>query len=212
MEERRLSPRLRHALIADIVMTDAVDDYDPDDLYAPSTLWEATLELARQLRVRVVAREAAAGDVEATLRFLLPQLDDLVRNWPPQLNEGRTCQDLARETTKNMPAVELFATLMAGPPEWHREQVGPCKVDRLAANLRPLLTRRLAAELNRMLDEWVKWDVREAEQRLHEVRGRWREEQAKSPTADSRERQPFRRERGRALRERFDQYQPPGRT
>lgn len=206
VEEQRLSSVLRMGLVADLAMDSAVDE--DDDLRLPelpSTRWEAAGHLGRQLGVRVVDEEAEAGDVESTLEFLVRLLDDVVIPWPPQLDDGRTCRELAHQATKNLSSVEVFATLMAGPPQWRNEQIQACKVKKLAAHLKPLLAKGLAAGLNRILGEWVAWDVPRLRDR-HRARVEAQRIEKSAPRA------PYQRPEGRERADRLWRYEPPGRA
>lgn len=103
------------------------------------------------------------GGVHDTLMVLIPELDRLLRDWP--LNtESRTCRMLARAATRSLNDVDVYATLLAGPPAWRRSPVGAdCKVERLVVHLRDTLERALAADLSQMLQKWSDWDVRHFE-------------------------------------------------
>jgi hypothetical protein len=88
-----------------------------------------------------------------------------------------------------------------------------CKIEKLGAHMLPLLERSLAAELTRMLGQWVKWDIRElAKRRKEAVKARERAEA--EADADARpSRASYERPTGRDRWDRTQpQYRPPGRT
>jgi hypothetical protein len=102
--DSKISRRLKDALIADLVM-----DLDRDD----ATYWldeqlkeehEWTYHLGRQLEIHDVGDVAGTHD---TLMVLVRELDELIRDWPPRYDDGRTCRELAHEATKHLSPVEL---------------------------------------------------------------------------------------------------------
>lgn len=158
-EPIRISSRLKNALIADRVA-------EADPVLADRLLLNGvsnderdwTEHLGRQLGMPTTYVPYAG--VHDTLLVLLPELDRLLSEWP--LNpDSKVCTTLARVATKSLHDVEVYATLLAGPPAWRHPPVGAdCRIERLGAHLRETLARVLAAELSRMLQRWSDWDVR----------------------------------------------------
>lgn len=166
-ERIRISGRLKNALIADLVVE--ADTVGADRLLlggVSNDEHDWTSHLGRQLGMPTTY--VPHGGVHDTLMVLIPELDILLQNWP--LNtDSRTCTTLARAATKSLNDVEVYATLLAGPPSWRRSPVGAdCKVEKLAAHLSETLERALASGLSQMLQKWSEWDVRG-------LRGRWQD-------------------------------------
>lgn len=152
-EPLRISGRLRDALVADLVLEDLSSDY-----WVTTRLheeWEWTEHLGRQLGLNM----AGPGGLHETLLLMIPEIDDRLRgSWPPQ-QDIAWCRALAHEATKNLTPTEVYATFLSGPAQWKREKVNDCTVGKLHAHLQPRLEVCLAGELNRVLGDWVKWDV-----------------------------------------------------
>ena len=56
--------------------------------------------------------------------------------------------------------MELYGTLLAGPPSWRNAKLPvDCKIDGLANRMQIMLERLLAAELSRVLAKWIEWDI-----------------------------------------------------
>lgn len=152
----QISRRLKDALISDIVL----DDLSPeaDELLARRLRsWELSGHLARHLGLGYDWRGTAG--LEATMVFMLSELDDLLRTWPPIADIER-CRSIAHAATAGLTTLEVVTTLLLGPKEWQRAKVGAGTVGALGAQLRPVLEERLAAEMLRMLERWTKDDVR----------------------------------------------------
>lgn len=204
-ETQGISPRLKQALVADLVM---------DDLTQASDHWlveplreedDWTEHLARQLGIRDTSGSA---DMHSTLLLIVRELDELIRTWPPP-RDGAAWKDLAHDATKHLTPIEVYATLLAGPASW-RSQTVPvgCKVDRLHLHLQPALEKVLTAELSRMVGDWVKWDIRKLRERRDAAR-------AEQVTQDAREvtpRVPPRRRPDYDPNRPTQSFQPPGRT
>jgi hypothetical protein len=188
------------------------DPGDDDEWERASDYWLAqplqderdwTRNLGRQLGLR---DDEIAG-VHDTLLLVVRELDNLIRVWPPPLEDGNACQQLAHEATKNLQPVELYATLMAGPPRWREARVQGCKIGKLAGQLQPALEKALAAGLNQVLGRWVKWDIRELRKRRDAAIRAVQEASVSAP------RVPYQRPEGRERWERLKPaYRPPGRT
>ncbi len=104
--------------------------------------------------------------IHDTLVLVLQDVDHLLREgWPPRHDLG-VCKEIAHEATKHLSPTELVATLLSGPVSWRRSKVeGGCRVDRLAAQMQPLLEKALATDLHRVLAKWVEWDIRQLRDR-----------------------------------------------
>lgn len=197
-EPIRLSNRLRDALISDRVMTDF--SIDADELltrrFAP---WDWTKHLARQLRLDVDADWRGTAGIVATLEFLLIELDDVIRTWPPGANLER-CRAIAHAATSGLTTLEVVTTLLLGPPEWQRAKVAACSVGDLGVRLHPVLEDRLASELHRLLVTWTELDVRKL-----------RERRAEAIAAAEKRREQAEREARDAEREKFKKRERPRR-
>jgi hypothetical protein len=209
--EARISPRLRDALVADLVM----EDLDPD---GDGAYWltvalkheeEWTEHLARQLGF---SRTDGPSDLHQTLLLIVRELDDMLRHWPPPHEDSSTCRKLAHDATKSLTPLELYATFLAGPTHWRAKKVDACKIDKLPAQLQPILERALAAELSRVLGQWVKWDTRKLKERRREAIKAAEAARAEAEREVARK-EPYRRQ---ADKDRWDRtkplYRPPGRT
>src|SRR5574341_628263 len=104
----RLSPRLRNALIADLL--ENADPADGDRLLLESR-WDertATDHLGRQLGFRTPCNT----DLHDTLVVILPEIDRMLREWPLP-RDGKACGELAAVATKSLRPVETYAALLA---------------------------------------------------------------------------------------------------
>jgi hypothetical protein len=203
----RPSTRLRAALVADLVMND-VDERG--DVWLSEPLREEhewTEHFGRQLGITWMYGD---GGVHDTLMLILPEVDRLIRTWPPT-RDLKVCRELAHEATKHLSAVELVGTLLAGPSSWRQAKVeSGCRVDRLRNHLQPMLEKLLAAELHRVLDQWERWDIRELKSRRREALETAR---TRNEAEAAQPRTPYRRPTGRDRLDRLEPpYQPPGRT
>jgi hypothetical protein len=202
-EDLRISGRLRNALVADLVIADVDADHwltvnlrDPRDL---------THHLGRQLGLETYS----AGGIHETLMVVLPELDRLLQVWPLR-PDVKWCRQLAHDATKNIPSLDLYATFLAGPPSWRRERLQDCSVGKLHIHLQSKLEACLGSELNRMLTDWVKWDVRNLADRRRKALD---EAKAAREAALAEERRASRERTPRADRPRPGSYfQPPGRS
>ena len=94
-DDVQISRRLKDALIYDIVMEDL--SHEADDLLARRLRkWELTSHLARQLRLGHDWRGTAG--LEATMAFMLREIDDLLRTWPPHADVER-CRSITHAAT-----------------------------------------------------------------------------------------------------------------
>ena len=199
-------------LVADLVMEDLGPEGDHWLVDPLRDEWDWSDHLARQLGMKTTD---GPGGIRDTLLVALLEIDELLKEaWPPR-HDLRVCKDIAHEATKHLSLTELVATLMAGPLTWRRSKIeAGCRVDRLSAQLQPLLQKALATELNRVLAKWVEWDIRKLRDRrqkaLDEAKAAARAQAiATAPTRRVRYQRPTGRDLDDLLRPR---YQPPGRT
>ncbi|HVM07024.1 MAG TPA: hypothetical protein VM345_01055 [Acidimicrobiales bacterium] len=165
MTDGPISPRLKNALVADLVMADPSRDSDRLLLDPMRDEDDWVEHFARQLHI-----DAPWGSgIPDTLVFVLREVDELLRTWPPR-HDAETCRAIAHEATKHLRPLEVFGTLLAGPPTWQRETITGGRIDKLAAQMQPVLQKGLAAELGRVLEEWERWDVRDLRARRNEAR------------------------------------------
>jgi hypothetical protein len=185
-EERpRISGRMKNALVADLVMKDldqAKDRLLTEPLNEPSD-W--TFHLARQLKV---SETSDLGDIRETLKMLVLAIDPLLRTWSLPLTVD-DCRPLAQEVTKGLRAIEIYATLLAGPGDWRRGKIPEATtIAALPMHLRPLLEKGLASELSRVFTSWVTWDVRQLRERWIEAVKAAEAEKVADAIAERRER------------------------
>lgn len=208
-EQKRISPRLKHALVADLVLEDLADDGARWLVEPLRDEWEWTEHFARQLGVRTT--DGPSG-VHESLLMIIREIDEMIHVWPPR-HDIAVCRELAHEATKHLSPIELYATLLAGPPQWRRAKIeAGCKVEGLAGHMQPILEKALAAELNRVLGKWVEWDIRKLRERRKEVveaNEAAAREKANAARPSVPRRRPTDRDRGDRL---TTLYQPPGRT
>ena len=209
-EELRISPRLRNALVADRVVEDlgpGGDRWLTDPMRDPE-MW--TEHLGRQLGLRSTY---GPGGIHDTLLVVVSQLDALLRTWPPQ-HDLAVCKQIAHEATKHLSPTELVATLLAGPDQWRRMKIETgCRVDGLSAQLKPLLTKAMATDLNRVLSRWVEWDIRKLRDRRQKALAAQTADRVPSAPEEPTRRVRNQRPTGRELTDLITpRYQPPGRT
>lgn len=209
--EPSISPLLRLALVADLAMDVSTegdgwleertdDDYD----------W--TRHFGRQLGFRSSAWNEP--HLRETLLFLVRQVDDLLRGpWPPTYDH-QTCDALADGATKHLSPVDLYATLLAGPPQWGQAKIDEvCRVNRLSQHLQPILRKGLATAIKVALDRWLAWDIRKLRQRRREALDAKRATEAEEQAELRPPRVPYQRPTGRDRADRIRPlFQPPGRT
>lgn len=215
-EQQRISRLLKNALVADRVMED-LDEEDEDEDWLMQPLndpHEWTENLGRQLGMKDywMYREAGAHD---TLMLIIPVVEQLVTE-RPLTSDTSVFKQLAHEATKSLSSMELYATLLAGPPRWRQAKIGvDCKVERLPDHLKPILEKALAGELSRMFEQWTRWDIRNLEQRRKEAL-EIRRERAKAEAEAARpktvRRKPSAQELADRAKERGGFFTPPGRT
>src|SRR6266511_284978 len=114
-EAPRLSPRLRNALVADLVEKAVPDEVDRW-LLARLPEHEWVEHLARQLGFRTTD---GPGGIHDTLMLCIPELDRMLREWPLP-SDGKASYALARAATKSLTSLESYATLLVGPGKWRR--------------------------------------------------------------------------------------------
>jgi hypothetical protein len=157
----RPSPRLKNALVVDLVADDASPEAAQWLLNATHDGTTLPEHLARQLGMAHCPPSS-----EDTLEFLLPLLDAMLRNWP-LIYDAATCKVLAHDATKYMTFHETHAMLVAGPSTWRGSKISAgCRVDGLERELQMVLEKALASALAGMLQRWDEWEVN----RLHERR------------------------------------------
>ena len=210
IEPPRISPRLRNALVADLVVEDLSDEGDELLLRPLHDPMEWTEHFGRQLGMHTTY---GTGGVHDTLLLILREVEDLIRAWPIRHDVG-LCRALAHEATKHLGPLELYATLLAGPARWRNAKIEPgCKIDRLPGRLQPILEKALAAELNRVLAKWDQWDIRKLRERRSAAIQEAKAAQARAGAEAAGPRVPYQRPTGRDRIDRLTPpYQPPGRT
>lgn len=156
----RLSELLRHAIVADLVMEgDEIDlrpegrrSRDPWDDRGPDE-YDWISDFGRQLGMRRV------GAAHSVLWFVLQELEGHCRPWPPDTDHA-SVRPIVELATAGLNAPEMLVILLDGPTPWRSKKIEePCKVEKLAGRLRPLLVGALTASLTRTLDQWIAWDV-----------------------------------------------------
>lgn len=209
--EDRISPRLQHALVADLVVGDLSPEADALLIRPLRDEWDWTSHLGRQLGMAPI-RDDRCG-IHETLLFIVRELAVEVNNWPVRHDEG-TCRVLARAATKDLGAVEVYSTLLAGPSQWRKARLDtPSTVENLNRHLQPLLENALTTSLASMLKRWVEWDVPKLGKRrkaaIEAQQKAEAEEAAKANSQAASRGKPSPRDR----KERLDGYfTPPGRT
>ncbi len=180
-EPLRISGRLKDALIADKVRD---PDYDADKVLrngAGNDPFDWTDHLARQLGLstRYYDDTRFAG-LHDTLMVVLPELDDLVRRWPP-LADARALLPVAESSTSGLTDVEVYATMLSGSKAWRSTTVGAdVHLDKLADQLRGIINRSLAASLADLLRRWTDWDIRTIREQRQEAQLREETERAEA--------------------------------
>jgi hypothetical protein len=156
LEDRGISPWVRTALVADLAMADLGKEGDYWLQKRVREKWECAEHFGRQLQVPVDEADEAAH-LEETLVFLLRRVDEQIRQWPPPNDHALwlATVDLA---VRNLTDVEAYATLLAGPGRWRRGQPSS-GWDQLGGESRSRVSKGLTAELQRVLANWIEWDV-----------------------------------------------------
>jgi hypothetical protein len=207
-ETLRISPRLRDALVADLM--EEADEEVADWLLSErrrNDEHECTEDLARQLGFR----QTYGPVVHDVLMFMLPELDRLLRQWPlPQ--DNKECAFIVKHATSALRPGETLSLLIAGPPSWSR---GPLPEGATYASLprhcESVAVKGLTASLRGVLDRWDTWNVPALHVQWNEARFRKRA-QSTAPTPPVSEAE---RAQRRADRNRFNRtagWVPPGRT
>ena len=74
--------------------------------------------------------------IHETLLFVVVAVNKMIETWPPTVDQP-TSQALAHEATKHLGPMELYGTLLAGPPSWRNAKLpADCKIDGLANRIR----------------------------------------------------------------------------
>jgi hypothetical protein len=200
-----ISRRLKNALVADLAMTqlDAEGDrWLAEPLQSPS---EWTKHFARQLGFPDGVLSECVHEV---LLFVLQELDQLIRLWPPT-TEGGVTSGIVAEATKHLSASEVLELIQAGPSRWSDSSEEGGKVRSLRQRLLPIARHGMVAQLHHVLLQWNTWDIPRLEQRRRDARDRLASERAAELERVRRERYGDRPERRRDPR---PWYTPPGRS
>lgn len=205
-EPLRISGRLKDALIADLVRDPG---YEADDIVrrgAGNDPFDWTDHLARQLGLSTRHRDERFAGLHDTLLVVLPELDELLRRWPPEV-DARALQPVTESATRGLTEVEVYATMLAGSKAWKNTTIGAdVHLDKLAGHLRTILVRTLAASLSDLLRRWNEWDVRSIREQRADAQRREQDEGAKSAA----EAQPVREaEASRPSRPKSKRIPPP---
>ena len=202
----RASPRLKNALVADLVfenLDQSGDHYLTDPL---NDEYDWTEHFGRQLGL---VRTWGDGGIHDTLIFILQQVDDLLRTWPPP-QSPEDCRPLIEAATRSLTPIEVWDTLLAGPAKWRKGKIPEGTVERLPERLRPVLDRELAASLSQVLTTWVEWDIRKLRERRQEaMKAAEDKARAEARAAAPPRRRPTRKE---IEDNRVVPFDPPGRT
>lgn len=206
-DSHRFSPRLRDALISDLVM---------DDLTVYGDRWfeikmhrqhDLTGHLGRQLGIAVVDDE-----VHETLIWLMPEIDKLLASWPPPA-DLRVYTELAHQSVKNLRPIQVYGMLLAGPGHWRKGSFDAViGWGSLQQHLQRMLERALASQLAQVVGRWREQDIRKLREKRKEAiadAAAAKESSDDKPAADARRRVSL-RELADYPRER--PYVPPGRT
>jgi hypothetical protein len=210
----KISPRLKDALMADRIMT---DEDQPDwewmdhEMKNPE---EWTRHLGRQMGMIESGDEYWQAGAHDTLILLIPELDRIVGNWPPP-TEATEFEQLAHVATKDLSPLELYSTLLAGPPRWRRAKLHSNRsVDQLPEELQPVLEREFASSLAAMVARWSRWDIRTFSARRKEERAavRARDEAEHEAAAQARRAELRERKLTDRVKEHEGYFQPLGKT
>jgi len=200
----RASPRLKNALVADLVFGDLDQSGDHWLTDALGGEHEWTEHFGRQLGLR----HTYAGGIHDTLLFLLQQIDDLLKVWPPP-QKPEDYRPLVEAATRPLTPIEIYDTLLAGPPKWRQGKIPECSIARLPDKLHPILDRELASAVSHVVTTWVEWDIRKLRERRQEAL-KAAEEKAR---AEARAAAPRKRPTRKEIEDnRVVPFTPPGRT
>lgn len=179
-EPLRISGRLKDALIADLVR-DPEDDADGVlRRGAGNDPFDWTDHLARQLGLSTRYRDERLAGLHDTLLVVLPELDEMLKQWPPEA-DARALQPITESATRGLTEVEVYATILAGSKAWRNSTVGAeVHLDKLGGHLRTMLVRTLAASLSDLLRRWKEWDVRSIRDQRAEAQRREQDERAEA--------------------------------
>jgi hypothetical protein len=159
---RRISPRLRNALVADKVAgCDDAEEGDRHLLRTSSDCSEWTAHLARQLGMG--EHLYLPDDVHATLMVVIGELDRVLRD-PALLRSTTEPREIAEAATRHLGAEEAEAMLLLGPESWRRDAE-----DQPSSTLRARANRALSSALARLFQQWDEWDVVRLVERWHEA-------------------------------------------
>lgn len=203
----RFSPRLRDALISDLVMDDLTiygDRWFEIKIREPQD-W--TGHLGRQLGIAVVD-----DDVHETLIWLMPLIDELLASWPPPADLG-VYAELAHQAVKNLRPMQVYGMLLVGPGHWRKGSFeGVNGWGSLQQHLQRMLEKSLASQLAQVVGRWREQDIRKLREKRKEAIAAAvaaEESSGDQPPGDARRRVSL-RELADYPRER--PYVPPGRT
>jgi hypothetical protein len=208
-----ISGRLKTALVADMAMADLSEE---------NTRWmtvpvrgprDWTGHLARQLGVQELEQDS--DNVHYTLMVVIPELDKMLREWPPPTDPDPYVV-LARAATKNLQARLVYDLLLVGPPAWRDRTIDGGRVESLRARLQYVLEQALASDLQQVVARWDDWDVRELKKRRDEaVQARRKAEEAELEAVKEQSRAARKPPSRKELADRIPRqgwFVPPGRT
>ena len=207
---------MRNALVAERVFQNL------DDLALTIPLNDEhdwTELLGSQMGVTVSYR----ADLHSVLLFMLPEIERLLRPWPPPQSH-EAWLPLANVAAQGLTPQQLYAALLAGPGRWLRGNLEAGTLETLPDKLQRLLVRSLAAELSAVVTRWVQWDIRNLKARrdaliaeqeaqaTEERAARSAEIAAAAATKKAPRRPPSPEQLADRAKERGGHYQPRGRT
>jgi len=201
----RASPRLKNALVADLVFGD-LDESGDHWLTDPlGGEYEWTEHFGRQLGLR--GSDGAEG-IHDTLLFLLQQIDELLGAWPPP-QTPEDYRPLVEGATRPLTPIEVYGMLLAGPPKWRQGKIPECSIVQLPERLRLILDREVASAVSHVVTSWVEWDIRKLRERRQEALRVAQEKVRAEARAAAPRKRPTRKE---IEDNRVAPFQPPGRT
>ena len=155
-QQYRPTGLMRNALVADQVCQDPEKAEDGLLTRPMGDEFDWTFDLGRQLGLEL----DPDGGVHHTLLFLLKEIDSSLYPWPPPRNQ-EDWLPLCTTATRGLSALQLYATLLAGPGRWLRGNLPEGTVESLPGKLRGVLAKSLAGEIARVVTQWVEWDIRD---------------------------------------------------
>jgi len=207
-EPLRISPRLRDALVADLM--EEADEEERDWLLSDKRRrdeHECTEDLARQLGFQRTYDPV----VHDLLLFVLPELERLLNQWPlPE--DNKECAFIVKHATSGLGVGSTYVAVLSGPPAWSKGRLpDEATIGALPNHLESVLRKGLTSALRSVLDRWTQWNVPRLHHRWDEEWHRRRATPATSPVVLTEAQRRQRREE----RNRFNQvagWVPPGRT